>query len=69
MCYTVHIWRSEDSLKDWPSPSTKWALGIELRSSALAADAFTACANLLFSLPVACLGCVFQDWRAMNTCP
>lgn len=37
VCTTVKVWRSEDKV----SPSTMWALGIELGLFGLVADAFT----------------------------
>lgn len=41
------LWRrSEDSLTGWFFPSMTWVLGIEIRSSDLAASAFTQLSNL-----------------------
>lgn len=40
MCTTAFVWRSEGTLEGWPFFSTLGILGIELRSSGLAPDAF-----------------------------
>lgn len=47
---TAHIWRSGDNLQELFSLSTMWVMGIQLRSSGLAATPESPCSNCILKI-------------------